>query len=372
MARLHIFLFLIATTFSIFLFAAECNSQNLVANGSFEQFYKCPGSYNYELTEKLAPSWFSANRGTPDLFNTCSRGDAGVPTNWAGQSKAYSGVGYAGIYCYTQSGYREYMQTELIEPLAAKGEYYIEFYYKLSSNSKYSIDRIGFYLSDSAKRRKDDFVVYSKPTYELVLAAPYTRTTGVWAKCGYFMQAKGGEKFLTIGNFSDNKATRTFHIHFSKAKEAMLNTAAYYYIDDVRVTRLDQPKVEKPLIIVGYPEIKVDQTYVLKNILFEFDSYQLIGSSFTELDKWVVVIKSKKDWKITLTGHTDERGTDEYNLKLSKQRVQQVADYLVAQGINGKRISIIGEGKKKPLSLGKEEKDHSLNRRVEIRFSELH
>ncbi len=370
MARSHKFCILPVTIIFIFLLATDGSAQNLVANGSFEQFFKCPGSYNYELTEKLAPGWFSANRGTPDLFNVCSTGDASVPTNWAGQSKAYNGVGYAGIYCYTKNGYREYLQTELIEPLVANGEYYIEFYYKLSSNSKYSIDRIGFYLSDSAKRRIDDFVVYSKPTYELVLAAPYTRTTGVWAKCGYMMKAKGGERFLTIGNFSDNNTTRIFHITFSKAKEAMLNTAAYYYIDDVRVTRLDQPKVEKPLIIVGYPEIKVEQTYVLNNISFQFDSYQLVDNSFIELDKWLVVIKSKPNWKITLTGHTDERGTDEYNLKLSKQRVQQVADYLITQGIETKRISVVGEGKKKPLSLGKEEKDHALNRRVEIRFSE--
>jgi OmpA-OmpF porin, OOP family len=353
-------------------FSLVGSSQNLVANGSFEQFYKCPGSYNYELTEKLAPSWVSANRGTPDLFNACSTGDAGVPTNWAGYSKAYSGVGYAGIYCYTKNGYREYLQTEFTEPLIANGKYYIEFYYKLSSNSKYSIDRIGLFISDSAKRRTDDFVVYSKPTYELVLAAAYTRTTGVWAKCAYMMQAKGGEKFLTIGNFSDTKTTRAFHIHFSKAKEAMLNTAAYYYIDDVRVTRLDQPKIEKPLIIVGYPEIKVEQTYVLKNIFFEFDSYQLLGSSFIELDKWIAVVNTKPDWKITLTGHTDERGTNAYNLTLSKQRVQQVANYLAIKGIDINRIATVGEGKNKPLSIGKEEKDHAINRRVEIRFSDAH
>ncbi|MFN7492222.1 MAG: OmpA family protein [Cyclobacteriaceae bacterium] len=352
-----------------FVIIVKASAQNLVPNGSFEEFYKCPGSYNYEINEKFAPGWFSANRGTPDLFNTCSKGDAGVPTNWAGFSKAYTGAGYAGLYCYTKNGYREYLQTELTEIMQKGGKYYIEFYYKLSSNSKYSIDRIGLAIADSAKRRKDDFVVYGMPTFELILPAAYTRTTGVWAKCSYTYMAKGGERFITIGNFSDNANTRTYHIHFSKAKEAMLNTSAYYFIDDVTVRRLDAPpKVEKPLVIAGYPEIKVNEVYVLKNIFFDFDSYRLIGGSFQELDKWVKGIQTRPDWNIILTGHTDERGTDDYNLKLSEQRVKAVAAYLSEKGIDRKRITVKGEGKRKPLSSGKDEAAHALNRRVEIEF----
>ncbi|NOS92529.1 MAG: OmpA family protein [Cyclobacteriaceae bacterium] len=352
----------------ILLAIASASAQNLVPNGSFEEFYKCPGSYNYEINEKFAPGWFSANRGTPDLFNACSKGDAGVPTSWAGFSKAYSGVGYAGIYCYTKNGYREYLQTELTELMQTGGKYYIEFYYKLSSNSKYSIDRIGLAIADSAKRRKDDFVVYGIPTYELILPAAYTRSTGVWAKCSYTYLAKGGEKFITIGNFSNNANTRTFHIQFSKAKEAMLNTAAYYFIDDVSVRRLDFPKVEKPLIITGYPEIKVNKVYVLKNIFFDFDSYRLIGDSFQELDKWIKGIQARPNWNIILTGHTDERGTDDYNLKLSEQRVKAVANYLIEKGVDSARITVKGEGKRKPLSNAKDEAAHALNRRVEIEF----
>lgn len=352
-----------------FFIIARASAQNLVPNGSFEEFFKCPGSYNYEITEKFAPGWFSANRGTPDLFNACSKGDAGVPTNWAGFSKAYSGVGYAGIYCYTKNGYREYLQTELTEAMQAGGKYYIEFYYKLSSNSKYSIDRIGLAIADSAKRRKDDFEVYGVPTYELILPAAYTRTTGVWAKCGYTYIAKGGERYITIGNFSNNAKTRTYHIHFSKAKEAMLNTSAYFFVDDVSVRRLDAaPKVEKPLVIAGYPEIKVNEVYVLKNIFFDFDSYRLIGDSFQELDKWIKGIQARPNWNIILTGHTDERGTDDYNLKLSEQRVKAVADYLVEKGVDRERITVRGQGKRKPLSSGKDEAAHALNRRVEIEF----
>ncbi len=345
-------------------------SQNLVTNPSFEEYFSCPGSYNYSTEGKLAPGWFSPTRGTPDLFNVCSKGDAGVPSNWAGLSKAYSGVGYAGLYCYALNGYREYLQTELIAPMVQGGRYYIEFYFKLSSNSKYSIDRIGLHLSDSARWRTDDFVVYSKPTFELVLANAYTRATGTWIKCSYRMEAKGGERYLTIGNFSPNDKTRSFKVTFSKAKESMLNRAAYFYIDDVLVERTDIAQPEKPVTVSGYPEIKLNETYVLKNIFFEFDSYQLVDPSFEELDKWHTFIKAHPNWKIQLTGHTDERGTDEYNIKLSQQRVQRVADYLVSKGIAADRFTLKGEGKRRPLSQGKDEAAHAFNRRVEIRFLE--
>jgi OmpA-OmpF porin, OOP family len=344
-------------------------SQNLVPNPGFEEYFLCPGSYNYSTNGKLAPGWFSPTRGTPDLFNVCSKGDAGVPSNWAGLSKAYSGVGYAGLYCYALTGYREYLQTELIAPMVAGGSYYIEFYFKLSSNSKYSIDRIGLYLSDSANWRTDDFVIFSKPTYELVMASAYTRATGTWIKCSYRLVAKGGERYLTIGNFSANDNTKTRKLTFSKAKESMLDRAAYFFIDDVRVERTDGVQPEKPIVIAGYPEIKTNETYVLKNIFFEFDRYELIGISFEELDKWIVAIKSRPSWQIELTGHTDERGTDEYNLKLSKQRVQRVTDYLISKGIAADRFTLFGEGKRRPLSLGKDEAAHALNRRVEIKFT---
>jgi OmpA-OmpF porin, OOP family len=353
-----------------FSLSPSYSQTNLVPNPSFEEYFSCPGSYNYSTDGKLAPGWFSPTRGTPDLFHVCSKGDAGLPTNWAGTSKAYSGVGYAGLYAYATKGYREYLQAELTSSLVKGGNYYIEFFFKLSSNSKYSIDRLGFSLSDSAHWRTDDREIFSVPTYECLQANAYTRATGTWIRCSYRLIAKGGERYLTIGNFSTNEKTRNKKITFSKAKEVMLNTAAYFYVDNVRVERTDEEPTKPVTSVAGYPAIKLNETYILKNIFFDFDSYQLIGNSFDELDNWYAFIKSHPTWQMTLTGHTDERGTDEYNLTLARQRVQQVADYLISRGVDTRRVTTIGEGKRKPITLGKDEAAHALNRRVEIRFSE--
>src|SRR5688572_5971767 len=74
------------------------SAQNLVPNPGFEHYTHCPGNFSEGPGEFQATGWFGANAGTPDYFNSCSRGDAGVPYNWAGVAEAHDGLGYAGIY----------------------------------------------------------------------------------------------------------------------------------------------------------------------------------------------------------------------------------------------------------------------------------
>src|SRR5688500_6154437 len=76
------------------------SAQNLVSNGSFENFTQCPGSFSEAKHEFRVLDWYSANTGTPDHFHSCSDGEASVPYNWAGVSDAFEGHGYAGIYMW--------------------------------------------------------------------------------------------------------------------------------------------------------------------------------------------------------------------------------------------------------------------------------
>ena len=113
-------------------------AQNLVPNGSFENYSSCPGSYSRNPAEFRVDDWRSLTRGSPDYFNSCSEGEAGVPYNWAGVSDAYDGYGYVGIYTYVAiKDYREYLHTKLTAPLIKDSLYHIQFRYKLSSYSKY-------------------------------------------------------------------------------------------------------------------------------------------------------------------------------------------------------------------------------------------
>jgi len=108
----------------------------------------------------------------------------------------------------------------------------------------------------------------------------------------------------------------------------------------------------------------------INNIFFAFNSHKLDYRSFSELDKWAKFLIERFDIKIELYGHTDNVGDELYNLQLSERRARSVAEYLVAQGVDSARISVIGFGLSKPLATNKTEEGQSRNRRVEVRFFE--
>ncbi|HRI78962.1 MAG TPA: OmpA family protein, partial [Cyclobacteriaceae bacterium] len=70
--------------------------------------------------------------------------------------------------------------------------------------------------------------------------------------------------------------------------------------------------------------------------------------------------------EILLTGHTDNRGDKDHNLRLSQRRVERVKGYLVSKGINAKRIAGKGFGGSKPIASNDTEETRRLNRRVEF------
>ena len=99
---------------------------------------------------------------------------------------------------------------------------------------------------------------------------------------------------------------------------------------------------------------------------FDFDSAELSADTRKVLDKAVDKFLTNPSWRVVISGHADERGTREYNLALGHLRASAVADYMVANGIDGLRIKKVSFGKEKPLLKGSNEEAWSKNRRVEI------
>ncbi len=346
-------------------------AQNLVLNPSFEDHIRCPNNFSTSNKDFTLPGWRSANLGTPDYYHTCSWGDCDVPFNWAGESNAHSGLAYAGIYVWSRPSskprsYREYIQGELREPLKKDRRYRIEFYFKLASYSVYTVDRIGLLLTDSAFTSPGDQIISRPPTLSVVRNEPVTK--GGWDLAEMVYTAKGGEKFVTVGNFFDNLTTQFVQLDTRKGKSPMLTGSAYFYIDDVSISAIDPEPEPRPLTWMDGQEIKPEETYILKNIQFEFDRYVLLPVSFPELDKLVQILTEKTEWRAELNGHTDDVGSDEYNLELSRNRAQSVGTYLTSKGISPQRLIIQGYGKQQPLVSSKEESARTLNRRVEVRF----
>jgi outer membrane protein OmpA-like peptidoglycan-associated protein len=346
--------------------------QNLVPNPSFEEYYQVPFSFNDAAEKFKLPGWNSASRGTPDYFHAASSGDASVPLNWAGVSEAHSGMGYAGIFVGGKPGkdngkvYREYIECKLLEPLQQDSLYVLEFYFKLSSYSHYTIDRVGMLLLDSAVKLKHNQAMNASPTLSIIRSS---MQTGDWESARMVYKAHGGESYVIIGNFYDDYQTEKLKLEVKSGEGNMLRGIAYFYIDDVTVKPLEkQPKVEAKVVLPESGEIRANNAYLLSKIQFEFDSYVLLPSSFPELSKMVRVMQKNPSWKLEINGHADDQGTDEYNLQLSVNRAKGVADFLVSQGINPFRITIKGYGNKIPLRQGKDEVTRAINRRVEIEF----
>tara|TARA_B100001079_G_scaffold225816_1_gene203083 strand:- start:217 stop:1104 length:888 start_codon:yes stop_codon:yes gene_type:complete len=104
---------------------------------------------------------------------------------------------------------------------------------------------------------------------------------------------------------------------------------------------------------------------ILQIIYFDFDKYNLTDVSSNSIKKFIEEYKNKID-TFLVVGHTDTKGTNEYNLGLSLKRAEAVKTILIRLGISSEKIKIIGEGESKLLVQTKDETKHPANRRAEI------
>lgn len=102
----------------------------------------------------------------------------------------------------------------------------------------------------------------------------------------------------------------------------------------------------------------------LKTVYFDYSSANITGMTKETLDSNAQFLKTNTNVKIQVEGHCDERGSVQFNLALGEKRAQSVRDYLVAQGIESGRITIISLGKEKPMAFGHDEEAWSQNRRA--------
>ena len=99
---------------------------------------------------------------------------------------------------------------------------------------------------------------------------------------------------------------------------------------------------------------------------FDFDRAELRPESREVLSRIAGILFTAGDLAITVSGHTDARGTEEYNRELSERRAQAVADYLAATGLSAGLFTVQGLGKSQLLDPGNTDEAHSNNRRVEL------
>ena len=102
----------------------------------------------------------------------------------------------------------------------------------------------------------------------------------------------------------------------------------------------------------------------LKEVYFDFDKYDIRPEDAKTLDANATWLKSNGDNLVLIEGHCDERGTNEYNLALGERRAKATMNYLVSQGIQANRITIISYGEERPVCSEKTEACWAKNRRA--------
>jgi peptidoglycan-associated lipoprotein len=102
----------------------------------------------------------------------------------------------------------------------------------------------------------------------------------------------------------------------------------------------------------------------LESVYFDYDSYNLSPAAQQTLAADAALLLQESTVKVTIEGHCDERGSDEYNLALGAQRATSVKTHLVSLGVNADRLTTISYGEERPAVTGSDDAAWSKNRRA--------
>jgi peptidoglycan-associated lipoprotein len=105
-------------------------------------------------------------------------------------------------------------------------------------------------------------------------------------------------------------------------------------------------------------------------IYFDFDQSELRAEYSDLVARHASNLANNSMASVRLEGHTDERGSREYNIGLGERRAQAVRRILLIQGASANQLSTVSFGEERPAAFGSDEESHSLNRRVELKYSE--
>jgi outer membrane protein OmpA-like peptidoglycan-associated protein len=131
------------------------------------------------------------------------------------------------------------------------------------------------------------------------------------------------------------------------------------------------PNAKGTLENKGCPEIVkadiVKITYIGSKIFFDNNSDKLKVASLSQLDELAKILYKYEGASLTIAGHTDSVGADNFNLTLSQKRAESVRKYLIEKGIAAERLTSVGYGETQPVADNKIALGRAKNRRVELK-----
>jgi len=174
---------------------------------------------------------------------------------------------------------------------------------------------------------------------------------------GIFINAQGNAAYFASGRPGGfgGLDIYCFELDESLRPEPVLFTEAIPETQDTTSTLIDFLAT----LVAG-------ETFIIPNLFFEFAQSSLLPESYPELHRLLEYLIKNETVKIEISGHTDNQGSETYNLKLSLERAKTVFRYLVDNGIDSHRLSFKGYGKERPIAPNDTEDNRARNRRTEI------
>jgi len=331
--------------------------KNLVPNGSFENYRKKSSDV------RRAIPWRQIE--TIDYYQKPLDNDTTLERG-AFQGECYTGFRF-------RKKYKEFLQVKLAEPLHRGTIYEFKLQIRLAFWSNAELKSFGALFTKGGYRGQKD--VYKGSMVDTICQKDGLENGFRWFEFKGFYKADGGEKYLTIGNFSpviNKDLYRKKPIGF-RVKEA------YYFVDDISLKRAPQFEEKVKVVIVGpsrtendedsvltvKDNIKVGEKVSLNNIFFENGRYYLLPESFAELNKLSHYLIRHPEIEIRINGHSDNAGLSFKNQRISELRAREVFEYLISKGVQNK-MYFKGFGSSMPIADNDTDIGRAKNRRVEF------
>jgi OOP family OmpA-OmpF porin len=184
------------------------------------------------------------------------------------------------------------------------------------------------------------------------------------------VDAATGKVLFTTTTGADGTYSFTLEDHLNvkvkgEAKDYIANSVDVAAPADLEEERMNYPD----LCLVPEPP-KVNETFVVQNVFYDFNKANVKPESYPALDEIVRMLNTYPEMVIELSAHTDNIGSNSYNQKLSEARAKSVVAYLVSKGIDASRLKAKGYGETMPIEPNKNPEGREKNRRTEFKVLE--
>lgn len=365
---------------------SEADKDNMVVNGSFDNY---EGKLKKPKQFDMVKDWKPGNAIVPELYARDIKSDhVAIPDNMYGSQEPYSGDTYAGIVAFGYRGRipRSYISTRMKTDMVKGQMYCIKFRASLAELSKYAVNNLGVHFT------KHEMDVSSENSlildnYVVTDDNPVVTDTEGWHLYCKIVQAKGFERYLTIGNFASDDKTKSEKVKRPSGMTQMQENMAYYYIDDVSVKHIQYPgecdcsegRIPESKIIYSKSSAAMEgktlsEQAEASTIYFYQFNPEVTSTFHKDLDNLVNILNENKLVRLKIISHIDneEAAMGEENPRLAdlcEQRAIEVLKYFQQKGINRSRLVMETKENEEPASEMNTPLSLAKNRRVEFQIT---